>query len=110
VVVYGINFDTGKATIKPDSEKALKEVGRLLTDNPGLKLLIEGHTDNVGDKQDNQKLSEDRAAAVKDYLIKNYQVAADRLSTKGFGDRKPVADNNTEKGKAKNRRVELVKM
>jgi outer membrane protein OmpA-like peptidoglycan-associated protein len=110
VAVYGINFDTGKATIKPDSEKALKEVGKLLEDNPGLKLSIEGHTDNVGDKQANQKLSEDRAASVKDYLVKNYKIAADRLATKGFGDTKPVADNKTDEGRAKNRRVELVKM
>ncbi len=109
VTLYGINFDTGKATIKPESYPLLNEVGKLLTDNASLKLSIEGHTDNVGNKDANQKLSEQRAASVKEYLVKNAKIAPDRLSTKGFGDTKPVADNSTEPGRAKNRRVELVK-
>lgn len=72
--------------------------------------VIEGHTDNVGDDAANQKLSEERAEAVKDYLVKNCQVAAERLGTVGFGSSKPIADNANEEGRAKNRRVELVKM
>jgi len=110
VVLHGINFDTGKATIKPESKPLLDEIGKLLNNNPELKLSIEGHTDNVGNKDANQKLSEARAASVKDYLVKNSGVNASRLSTKGFGDTKPVADNGTDAGKAQNRRVELVKI
>jgi len=110
IAIYGIKFDTGKATIKPDSEKTLAEIGKLLNDYKDLKLSIEGHTDNVGDKASNQKLSEQRAASVKDYLVKNFKIDASRLATKGYGDTKPVADNKTEEGRAKNRRVELVKM
>jgi OmpA-OmpF porin, OOP family len=110
VVLHGINFDTGKATIKPDSKPLLDEVGKLLNDNKDLKLSIEGHTDNVGTKDANQKLSEARAKAVKDFLVANYKVDGARLAAKGFGDTKPVADNATDDGKAKNRRVELVKI
>jgi outer membrane protein OmpA-like peptidoglycan-associated protein len=110
VVLHGINFDTGKATVKDDSYPLLDEVGKLLNDDKNLKLSIEGHTDNVGDKASNQKLSEARAAAVKDYLVKNAKVDAVRLTTKGFGDTKPIADNSTNEGKAQNRRVELVKV
>jgi len=110
VVLHGINFDTGKSTIKDDSKPLLEEVGKLLTNNPGLKLSIEGHTDNVGNKDANQKLSEQRAASVKDFLVKNNKIDAARLSTKGFGDTKPIADNATADGKTQNRRVELVKI
>ena len=109
IAVYGINFDTGKATIRPESQKILAEIGKLLQDNPELKLSIEGHTDNVGKDADNQKLSEQRSAAVKDYLVKNFKIATERLTTAGFGKSKPVADNGSEEGRAKNRRVELVK-
>lgn len=110
VVLHGINFDTGKATIKPDSKPLLDEIGKLLNDNKDLKLSIEGHTDNVGDKAMNQKLSEQRAAAVKSDIVSNSKVDANRLVTKGFGDTKPLADNGTDEGKAQNRRVELVKI
>jgi outer membrane protein OmpA-like peptidoglycan-associated protein len=110
VVLHGINFDTGKATIKPESKPLLDEIGKLLNDNKDLKLSIEGHTDNVGNKAMNQKLSEQRAAAVKNDLVSNSKIDANRLATKGFGDTKPIADNNTDDGKAQNRRVELVKI
>ena len=110
VVLHGINFDTGKATIKPESKPLLDEVGKLINDNKDLKLSIEGHTDNVGNKDANQKLSEARAKSVKDFLVANYKIDAARLTAKGFGDTKPVADNGTDDGKAKNRRVELVKV
>lgn len=108
VAVYGINFDTAKASLRPESEKVLGEVKALLGDHDDLKLRIEGHTDNSGAAAANKKLSEDRAASVKAWLVKN-GVEAARLTTAGFGDAKPVADNATEEGKAKNRRVELVK-
>ena len=109
VAVYGITFDTGKAEIKTDSEPVLKEVAKLLTDNAELKLRVEGHTDNEGRKKDNLALSKKRAAAVKEWLVKN-GVAAARLTAEGFGDAKPVEDNKTDEGRAKNRRVELVKI
>ena len=109
VAVYGINFETGKAAITPDSAKVLEQIVQLLKDNPDLKLRVEGHTDNVGKGKENVELSKKRAAAVKEWLAKG-GVEAGRLTTEGFGDKKPVADNKDDEGRAKNRRVELVKM
>ena len=109
VAVYGINFDTGKSNLKDDSESVLTEVAKLLTDNADLKLRVEGHTDNQGKSKENLALSKKRAQAVKDWLVKK-GVEAARLTTEGFGDQKPVGDNKTDEGKAKNRRVELVKL
>ena len=109
VALHGILFDTGKATIKPESAAVLAQVGELLASEAALRLEIAGHTDNVGAKAANQRLSEDRAAAVKAYLVKTFAVADGRLTTAGFGDSRPVADNATEGGRAQNRRVELVK-
>jgi OOP family OmpA-OmpF porin len=107
--VYGINFDTGKATLRPESEKILSEIQSVLKKNSGWKICIEGHTDNVGSKTSNQRLSEARAATVVDWLVRN-GIEKLRLTAQGFGDSRPVADNSTEEGRAKNRRVELVKM
>ena len=84
-------------------------MGELLKSEAGLKLEIQGHTDNVGAPATNLKLSQDRAAAVKAYLVQTFGIAADRLTTSGFGDTKPVGSNTTDDGRAKNRRVELVK-
>lgn len=109
VAVYGINFDTGKSAIQESSEGVLNEVAKLLTDNADLKLRVEGHTDNQGKSKDNLELSKKRAAAVKAWLVKK-GIEASRLSTDGFGDKKPVGDNKTDEGRAKNRRVELVKL
>ena len=109
VAVYGINFDTGKASITDDSGKVLEQVQKLLADNADLKLRIEGHTDDVGKAKDNLALSKKRAAAVKEWLVK-HQVDGKRLTTEGYGASKPVGDNKTDEGKAKNRRVELVKL
>jgi outer membrane protein OmpA-like peptidoglycan-associated protein len=78
-------------------------------DKRGLTLEIQGHTDNVGSKATNRKLSTDRAAAVKSYFVQKHGIAADRLTTAGFADDDPVADNASEAGRAKNRRVELVR-
>ena len=108
VAVYGIHFDTGKAAILPDSADTLKQIVLLLQQNPDLKLRVEGHTDNQGNAAANQALSEKRAQAVVAWLSSN-GVAAGRLSAKGFGQTKPVADNGAEDGRAKNRRVELAK-
>jgi OOP family OmpA-OmpF porin len=108
VAVYGIHFDTGKSAILPESEDALKQILALLNQNASLRLRVEGHTDNQGTAVANQTLSEKRAQAVMGWLIAN-GVDAGRLTAKGFGQTKPVADNSTDEGRAKNRRVELVK-
>ena len=109
VAVYGIQFDTGKATIQPGSASVLGEIVKLLQQNPDLKLRVEGHTDNQGNAAANQTLSDKRALAVVTWLT-GKGISASRLAAKGFGATKPVADNGSEDGRAKNRRVELVKM
>jgi len=108
VAVYGIHFDTGKSAILPESEDSLKQILALLNENAALKLRVEGHTDNQGTPAANQTLSEKRAQAVMGWLIAN-GIDAARLSAKGFGQTKPISDNSTDEGRAKNRRVELVK-
>lgn len=109
VTLRSIQFDTGKATLKPESSSMLDQVVALLKQDQSLKLEVQGHTDNVGAAAANLKLSQDRAAAVKDYLVTTGGIAAARLTTAGFGDTKPVAPNTTDDGRAQNRRVELVK-
>ncbi len=109
VALHNILFDTGKATLKAESAAALAPVGELLKNDAALKLEIQGHTDNVGQAAANLKLSQDRAAAVKTYLVQTFTIPAARLTTAGFGDTKPVADNAAEAGRSQNRRVELVK-
>jgi outer membrane protein OmpA-like peptidoglycan-associated protein len=109
VAVYGIHFETGKAAILPDSESVLGEIVKMLQQNSDVKLSVEGHTDNVGAAAANQTLSEKRAQAVEAWLTA-HGVGAERLKAKGWGQSKPVADNSTEDGRSKNRRVELVKM
>ena len=108
VAVYGIEFDTGKATLKAESDKTLSQVLALLQGQPDWKLRIEGHTDSTGTREGNQALSQQRAAAVVAWLVKN-GVAGSRLAAAGLGDTKPVGDNKTEEGRARNRRVELAK-
>jgi outer membrane protein OmpA-like peptidoglycan-associated protein len=107
--VYGINFDTGKSAIKPESAQALGEIAKLLNADPTLKVHVVGHTDNVGDLNANLKLSQDRAEAVLQALVRDHGIAAARLRSYGCGQFAPVASNDTEEGRAKNRRVELVK-
>jgi outer membrane protein OmpA-like peptidoglycan-associated protein len=106
--VYGIYFDTGKADVKPESEDALKEIAKLLQQDSGLKLLVVGHTDNVGTLASNMDLSKRRADAVVRVLTTTHGVAASRLTAQGAGPLAPVASNKAEEGRAKNRRVELV--
>lgn len=104
-----INFETGQSDIKPESQTTIDQIVAMLKANPSLKILIEGHTDDVGNPSSNQTLSEDRAKSVMNAIIaKGIEKA--RLSSKGLGQSKPVADNKTEEGKAKNRRVEIVKL
>jgi OmpA-OmpF porin, OOP family len=106
--VYGIYFDTGKSEVKPESQAALQEVAKLLSSDPGLKLLVVGHTDSVGQLEANMKLSQARAEAVVQALTRSHGVAATRLKAQGAGPIAPVTTNRTEEGRAKNRRVELV--
>lgn len=107
--VYGIYFDTGKADVKPESDAMLKEVAKLLQQDAKLKLYVVGHTDNQGALEANLDLSKRRADAVVQVLTGKYTVAAIRLRSLGDGPSAPVASNDSEDGRAKNRRVELVK-
>lgn len=110
VATQGILFDTGSDRLRPESTPTLNEIGRMLKEHADLRLLIEGHTDNVGDEAANQTLSEKRAAAVKAYLVSTFGIDAARLESKGFGASRPAAPNDTPEGRQQNRRVELVKL
>jgi outer membrane protein OmpA-like peptidoglycan-associated protein len=107
--VYGIYFDTGKADVKPESDAALKEISKFLQQDPKLKLYVVGHTDNIGALASNMDLSRRRADAIVKVLTTTYQIAGTRLVAEGVGPLAPVASNDSEEGRAKNRRVELVK-
>jgi OOP family OmpA-OmpF porin len=109
VSVYGINFDTGKATIRPDSEPALNEVLELLQANTSWAMVVAGHTDNVGTQATNLTLSRQRAQSVILWLS-GHGVDGARLVPAGFGDARPIAENTDEEGRQKNRRVDLVKL
>lgn len=110
VRIYGIHFDTDKATIREKSESVLAEIAKLLEQNPELKLGVVGHTDATGGMEHNMDLSVKRAEAVVEALVKNHEISGERLSAYGVGPLAPVASNNDEDGRARNRRVELVKM
>jgi OOP family OmpA-OmpF porin len=103
-----INFDSGKSTIKPESRPIIGQIVQMLNANPDLMISIEGHTDNVGNPKSNMILSNDRAKSVMAEIV-SQDIDAKRLSAVGYGQDKPIADNSTEEGRAKNRRVELVK-
>lgn len=104
----GINFDFASATLRPESLPLLDRLAALLQANPGWTVTLEGHTDNVGGEAFNQTLSEKRAAAVKDYLAA-HGVPAERMASEGFGVTRPVASNESEAGRAQNRRVEIAR-
>ena len=106
VALYGVLFDFNKATLKPESEAALTKAAAIIRGKNGFNVEVQGHTDNVGNDTYNQKLSEDRAHSVVVWLTA-HGVAADRLTSKGYGRTMPIADNSTEPGRAKNRRVEI---
>ncbi len=109
MAIYGIHFDTGKSEIKPDSEATLGEIAKLLKSQPALKLNVVGHTDNMATIDLNMRLSQARAEAVVQALVARYGIATGRLKGYGVGPLAPMASNGTEEGRAKNRRVELVK-
>jgi len=107
--VYGIYFDFASDKIKPESEPVLREIADALNHNPSWKLRVEGHTDNIGGDEYNLDLSQRRAEAVKSALVNRYHIAAARLTPKGFGATRPKEPNDTLAGRARNRRVELVR-
>lgn len=107
-ITLHLNFDTGKADIKSDDLATVQQVAAMLKASPDLKLSVEGHTDNVGNAVANKSLSRARAQSVMAAIVQA-GIPASRLSATGFGQEKPVADNRTEEGRARNRRVELVK-
>ena len=106
VALYGVLFDFNKSTLQPASDGVLQQVADLIVKNKTLQIEVQGHTDNVGTDAYNQTLSEARAGAVVDWLTKHGGTAA-RLSAHGYGKTRPVADNNTDEGRARNRRVEI---
>jgi OmpA-OmpF porin, OOP family len=106
IELYGIYFDTDKATLKPESEKTLKQLLAFINANPGTALEFGGHTDAQGDNAYNLQLSQQRAEAVISWLKAN-KATVTNLSAKGYGETEPVADNSTETGRALNRRVEI---
>ena len=109
VATQGILFDVGSDRIRPESTPTLTEIAAMLDAHRELRLAIEGHTDDAGDAAANRTLSENRAAAVKAYLIAKHHVDASRLTSQGFGESRPAAPNSTAEGRQQNRRVELVK-
>jgi outer membrane protein OmpA-like peptidoglycan-associated protein len=109
VEVPGVYFDFNEATLKQQSRRALEEIAAALRTQPQRHISIEGHTDNIGGEQYNDTLSARRAAAVKDALVRDFQIDAVTLATQGFGLRRPVESNATLAGRARNRRVELVR-
>jgi outer membrane protein OmpA-like peptidoglycan-associated protein len=109
VAVYGVYFDTDKTAVKPESKEALAEMAKLLQQDKNLKVHIVGHTDNQGSPAHNMDLSQKRAESVVKTLATDYRIDAKRLSAKGVGSYAPVASNDAEQGREKNRRVELVK-
>jgi len=110
IAIYGIYFDTGKSDVKPESDAAIAEIAKLLQSQPALKVYVVGHTDMVGDAAANVKLSQARAQSVINALVTKNGIAASRLIAFGAGPYAPVASNETDEGRAKNRRVELVKI
>lgn len=110
LVSYGIYFDVNKDEVKPESFATIKDIAQVLSENPTIRISVIGHTDADGDNAANLDLSKRRAAAVKAYLVKNFNADATRIETDGKGESEPVADNNTSVNKAKNRRVEFIKL
>ncbi len=109
VDIYGIYFDFDSAKLRPESRPVLKEIAEALKNNPGWKIKIDGHTDNIGGSEYNLQLSQRRAGAVKQALVGEYGIIPDRMMPEGFGDSQPKASNDTVEGRALNRRVELVR-
>jgi len=109
IILEGITFDVNKATIKPESEETLMKALKTLQTYPEIEVEIGGHTDSDGSAKSNLKLSQARADAVKAWLVEK-GIDPKRITTKGYGEEKPVADNKTKEGKAKNRRIEFTRI
>jgi len=108
ITLEGIEFEFGKAVIKPESNAVLDDAAAILTHHPEIEVEIQGHTDSIGTDEANLKLSQKRAEAVRDYLIDVHMIEPVRLIPRGFGETKPIADNGTEAGREKNRRVDFL--
>jgi outer membrane protein OmpA-like peptidoglycan-associated protein len=106
-VLDGLEFDSGSARIRPESNGRLDRIVEYMAHKPGVRIRIAGHTDNVGNPRANKNLSERRARAVRDYLV-SHGIAAGRLEAVGRGDEDPVASNDTEEGRQQNRRIEAI--
>ena len=106
-VFENIYFNEKKTNIDPMAAKALDHDGEMLKENPDIKVEIGGHTDSLGSTKENKKISEKRAESVKKYLMDKFNIAGDRMVVKGYGSSKPIANNSTKEGRAKNRRVEI---
>ena len=110
LISYGVYFDVNKDVVKPESFATLKEIAQVLKDNPTVKIKIVGYTDSDGDDKSNLDLSKRRAASVKNYLVKNFSIDGTRIETDGKGETDPIAPNDSAVNKAKNRRVEFIKL
>jgi OOP family OmpA-OmpF porin len=106
VELHGPQFDFNKSALKPDGKKKVDVAVQTMKDEPSLKVSVEGHTDSIGSDAYNQKLSERRAQVVKDYMV-SQGVSSSRITARGYGKTKPIADNKTAEGRAENRRVEI---
>jgi outer membrane protein OmpA-like peptidoglycan-associated protein len=106
-VFDSVYFDANKTNITPTAAKTLDRNGMILKENPNIKVEIGGHTDGQGSEKANQIISEKRALSVKKYLMDKFNIAGDRLIVKGYGSTRPIADNKTQEGRSKNRRVEF---
>jgi OOP family OmpA-OmpF porin len=107
VTLHGAQFDFNKATLKPEGKAQLDKGIAVLKQKPNLRVSVEGHTDSIGSDVYNQKLSERRANAVRDYMV-SQGIDSSRITTRGYGETRPIADNKTEEGRAENRRVEVI--
>jgi outer membrane protein OmpA-like peptidoglycan-associated protein len=108
LTLRGIYFNTAEATIQPESRPAIEDAAKILKENPTIKVEIQGHTDGLGAAEYNLDLSDERAWSVVNYLVQNYGIDMSRLTARGYGESRPVADNDTDYGRALNRRVEFV--
>jgi outer membrane protein OmpA-like peptidoglycan-associated protein len=109
VNIYGIYFASGKSVVKPEGYPVIDQIAAYLKENPQVKIVVEGHTDNTGSADKNQVLSENRAKSIKAELVKR-GIDENRLETKGYGSSKPIGDNKTKAGKTQNRRVTITKI
>jgi outer membrane protein OmpA-like peptidoglycan-associated protein len=106
--LYGLNFPSGQAIIQPEYFSLLSKVQESLNTFPNQHVLLEGHTDSRGNATTNKKLSEERASAVREYLIANMNLSRDQITSIGYGSEKPIASNQTPEGRAQNRRIDVV--